>query len=94
MIRLKYMTLKQRLKIAAATSLIWIICLSSCAGLNITTWFLDGKEHLELIRKNADGSILASKTFLEAHGFLCYSPSDDEAWRTQFATYAECCNAK
>lgn len=91
------MTLKQRLRIAAATSLIWILCLSSCAGLRITTWFLNGKgEEAQqgLDRKSHDGTLQAHKSWLEADGYHCYSPIDDEAWRTRMATLSECCEAK
>ena len=86
--------LNPKLKVAAVTSLIWIVCLSSCASLTIKTWFLDGKDHVSLIRKNSDGSIKEAKSFPEAHGFLCYSPQDDEAWRTYLAAQVACCNGK
>jgi hypothetical protein len=79
---------KQKLQIALGTSLIWIISLSSCAGIQIKTWFLDSKTENALIRKNEDGSIQEKLTYLEAYGYRCYSPIDDEAWRTRLA---ECC---
>lgn len=84
------MTLKQKLRIVAATSLIWIISLSACAGLKIKTWFLDAKEQNALIRKASTGEITERLSYIEADGYRCYSPIDDEAWRTRLA---QCCAA-
>lgn len=82
--------LNQKLRLVVATCLIWIICLSSCAGLKIKTWFLDGKDEQALIRKNDDGVVTEKLTYIEADGYRCYSPVDDEAWRTRLV---ECCAA-
>lgn len=81
---------KEKLKIVMVTSLIWIGFLSSCAGLNIKTWYLDAEEEQALIRRNADGSIKEKISYLQAQGYLCYSVTDDEAWRTRLA---QCCAA-
>lgn len=80
--------LKQKLQIVGATSLIWTICLSSCAALNIKTWYLDGIHEQALIRRNADGTVNEKLSWLEADGFRCYSPLDDEAWRDRLI---QCC---
>lgn len=82
------MTLNQRLQIVGVTSLIWIVCLSSCAALSIKTWFLDGKEYQSLVRKNSNGTLKEKLSFIEANGYRCYSPADDEAWRNRLIA---CC---
>lgn len=79
--------LKEKLRIVGVTSLLWILFLS-CSGLTIKTYFLDGMSENALIRRNEDGTIQEKLTFLQAHGYRCYSPVDDEAWRTRLA---QCC---
>lgn len=91
------MMLKQKLKIVAATSLTWILFLSvvsACAGMHITTWFVDGRDNLALIRKDSDGHVVSKLTVQQADGYLCYSPVDDEAWRNSLDTYKACCASK
>lgn len=91
------MTLKQKLKIVVATSVGWTICLSivsACAGMNIKTWFVDGRDAKALIRKNSSGQITDKLTVEQADGYLCYSPLDDEAWRNSLNTYKACCDGK
>lgn len=79
---------KEKLKIVMATSLIWTVCLSSCASLTIKTWYLDGAGEHGLVRRASDGSIQEKLEFLEANGYFCYSPQDDEMWRQRLAI---CC---
>lgn len=79
--------MKRSLQIAVATSAVWMICLSSCAGLKIKTWFLDGKEESALIRRKS-GVIVEKMTFFDADGYRCYSQADDTAWRDRMAL---CC---
>lgn len=81
-------TRKEKLRIAGATSLIWTLCLSSCAALNIKTWFLDGMHEQALIRRDSNGNIKEKLTFLEGDGYRCYSAVDDEAWRNRLI---QCC---
>ncbi len=78
----------QKLRVVVVTSLIWILCLSSCAGLKIKTWFLDGKDAQALIRKDSSGNITEKLTYFEADGYRCYSQADDTAWRNRMAL---CC---
>ena len=66
-----------------------IVSLSCCAGLTVRTWFLDGKNYEALIRKNPDGSLKEKLSFVEADGYRCYSPVDDEAIRNRLI---ECCS--
>lgn len=80
----------ERLRIVAATSLIWIACLSSCAELRIKTWFLDGREEQALIRRK-NGEIIERLTFVEADGYRCYSEADDTAWRNRLVA---CCEGR
>lgn len=86
--------LKERLKVAAVTSLVWISCLSSCAGEQVTAWFLDSKTSNELIRKDDAGHVIGQKPYVDAYGYICYSPADDEAWRVRMGTLDECCSSK
>lgn len=92
------MPMREKLKTVAATSVVWIISLSllnACAdGLVVKTWYLAAKDFGYLIRKNPDGSIAEKKSFDDADGYLCYSPSDDEAWRNRLTVAVQCCNAK
>lgn len=83
--------LKQRLMTAAVTSLIWITCLSSCAGMKVKTWFLDGRDEKMLVRKNG-GVITDRLSFFEADGYRCYSRADDEAIRAHMASLEACCS--
>ena len=90
------MQMRQRLKIVAETSLIWIISLSilqACAGLSIKTWFLDGKLGM-LIRRDSSGNVSDERKIADSDGYLCYSPSDDEAWRNDLITQSQCCKSK
>lgn len=86
--------LKTKLIPVAATSVIWIICLSSCGGMQVKTWFTDSthvseqcrnEEHL-VRRKN--GVVQEALTIVKADGYRCYSPADDQAWRNRMAV---CC---
>lgn len=93
------MLMREKLKIVAATSLVWIISLSvlsACAGqgLVIKTWFLAAKDYGSLIRKDDSGAVVGKMTYDAADGYLCYSPSDDEAWRDALNTATQCCNGK
>jgi hypothetical protein len=93
--------LKQRLRIATATSLIWIACLSACgASLQVKTWFTDSKNVKEecrlekpFVRRNGKGDIQEALSLLEAHAYRCYSPADDEAWRSRMAVLSQCCDS-
>jgi len=73
------------LKTVAATSAVWIICLSAiagleaCGGLKVKWWFIDGKQEKALIRRDASGAIAERLTFEQADGYLAMSPSDVEA---------------
>ncbi|MCM2278315.1 MAG: hypothetical protein NDJ89_09590 [Oligoflexia bacterium] len=64
------------LKIVVVTSLAWTMCLSSCAGVRVKWWFLDGKERGELIRRDRAGNITESLTFVQADGYFCLTPED------------------
>ena len=82
------MRMNPRLKVVGATSLIWILCLSACGSIQITTWFTDASQvdqrcqgESPLIRRDANGTIEAALTILQADGYLCYSPADDKTWR-------------
>ena len=63
-------------------------CLSTvaCAGLVIRTWIIDANMDA-LVRRDSHGSVIEKKALRDADGFRCYSRSDDEAWR---ADYAQC----
>lgn len=76
------------IKASLFTSLIWIVCLSSCANLKIHTWYNDGTIHKELIRTDHDGNLTEEMSYVAADGYLCYSPEDDKAWRDRLAL---CC---
>jgi hypothetical protein len=56
-----------------------MICLSSCGGLKVKWWFLDGTEEMALIRRDHEGSIVDRLEFKEADGHWCLSRSDAEA---------------
>jgi hypothetical protein len=76
-------------KIVVVTSLIWILGLSSCAGLKIKTWFLSSKTDGALVRKDSHGQIMESLNYIQADGYRCYSEQDDTAWRNRLVL---CCN--
>lgn len=78
---------REQLRIVMVTSLTWILFLS-CTGLTIKTWYVEGITENALIRRSEDGSIQERLTFLQAHGYRCYSPVDDEAWRARLIA---CC---
>lgn len=95
------MRLNQKLTIAGVTSLAWMVCLSSCGSLQIKTWFLDQtqvseacKDAKPLIRRGGDGAVQEALTILQADGYRCYSPADDEAWRNDLNIETQCCNGK
>lgn len=79
---------RNRLPIVLVMSAVLITCLSCCSGITIKTWFLDGIYENGLIRKKSDGTLLEKISFIEANGYRCYSPVDDEAWRNRMAA---CC---
>lgn len=67
--------------------------ISACGGLVVTTWLISAKDG-ELQRKDGHGNVVAHKPLAEANDFRCYSPTDDEAWRTQYAQLRACCDSK
>lgn len=73
----------------AGICLISILCLSSCGALQIKTWFLDAHDYNALIRKNKDGTLNEKLEYVQAHGYRCYSPEDDTAWRNRLVA---CCS--
>lgn len=90
------MMLNHKLRIVGATSLIWIISLSSCSALKIKTWFADATQvsppcQVEdlLVRKDSKGKVQEALTILQMDGYRCYSAADDEAWRNLLIA---CCN--
>lgn len=82
------------------TSLAWIGLLGSCASTElIKTWGVgaanvrpDCQLEKPLIRTNDAGVIQEALTVLQANAYRCYSPVDDEAWRTRMVQLESCCN--
>jgi hypothetical protein len=70
------------------TSVFWLLGISSCASLNVRSWFLDGAKEGALVRRDQTGAIKERLTFYEADGYRCYSENDDSAWR---ARLIQCC---
>lgn len=83
------------------TSLVWCLCLSSCAGLKVKTWFTDStqvkkecQDEKPFIRRDSHGNIKEALSVLEADGYRAYSASDDEAWRNRLTLAEQCCASK
>lgn len=69
--------MRERFRIAAATSILWALTLTSCAAVKVKWWFLDGREELALIRRHSD-SPTEKQSFKDSDGYICSSPADWE----------------
>jgi len=66
------------------------LALSACGSLMVTTWINSARDH-ELQRKDGHGNIVARKAYVAADDYRCYSPIDDEAWRSDLAQCKAAC---
>lgn len=72
---------------------LWLAGMASCASSTmIKTWLVapDTATPPECLKYNAlnhkTSKVNEMLTLLQAKGYRCYSPQDDEAWRTRLAT--------
>lgn len=74
-------------KAALITSLLWLTGLGSCASsAKIRTWLIEDEG-----LRHKTSAVNEALTFVEAKGYRCYSPKDDETWRQGYAAYKSCC---
>jgi hypothetical protein len=62
------------------------IAFNACAGLTVTAWLVDADHPDELVRLDGSGHVEEELPWAKADNYRCYSPSDDEAWRTKLKT--------
>ena len=74
-----------------------LIVLSSCASLQVKTWFFEPKnvsiecQSVEPLVRRKDGVIVEALTVPKAEGYRCYSEADDTAWRTAYRVCRKTC---
>lgn len=68
---------------------------AGCAagGLVVKTWLIDA-ERGTLVRRDKNQNVTEEKSLRDANNYRCYSPNDDQAWRSSYAQLKACCDSK